>query len=149
MRILLNVIVAVLLAGCAAPKPEAPTAGPEVSRYTLTCSVATLQSRYSQPADLNNYDLQFLKSIEARWIGSLAQFKYSRLHTGKVTVRFLLYSDGRVTRLERLNNQVGETQGLICQQAILDPAPYAPWPPTLRPAAHSEYREFLLTFNYQ
>jgi hypothetical protein len=114
--------------------------------------VKTLKGRYSLPAEIANfdsYDLQFLKTVEARWLDLLAQWRYTRLRTGKVIVRFHLHSDGRITGLDRLNNQVGETQGLVCQKAVLDPAPYARRPQASGAPEHPDPREFLLTFSYQ
>jgi hypothetical protein len=45
-------------------------------------------------------------------------------------------------------NDVTETLSWACQRAILDPAPFAPFPPDLRRLLGKEYREIQFSFYY-
>ena len=68
--------------------------------------------------------------------------------SGKVVLRFHLYYDGRITKMEVADSSVGELLALVCQRAVLDPAPYDMWPSDLRRLAKSNFREVQFTFYY-
>jgi hypothetical protein len=63
-------------------------------------------------------------------------------------VEFNLTSDGRVTDLKVTENSVTDILALMCQRAVQDPAPFAPWPNDLRRLVGKEYREVRFTFYY-
>jgi hypothetical protein len=46
------------------------------------------------------------------------------------------------------DNNVGELLCLLCQRAVLDPAPYARWPSDMRRVIGDNYREVTFTFYY-
>jgi hypothetical protein len=71
-----------------------------------------------------------------------------RGRSGKVVLRFNLYYDGRITNMQVAENDVGELLALVCQRAVLDPAPYEVWPSDLRRLAKSNFRDVQFTFYY-
>jgi hypothetical protein len=63
-------------------------------------------------------------------------------------VEFRLHPDGRVTDLKIAQNEMSELLGIICQQAISDPAPYRKWPEDMRRDIPKDYRDVTFTFYY-
>ena len=47
-----------------------------------------------------------------------------------------------------LENTVTEKLALLCQKAVLDPAPYDQWPREMRLKAGADFREIRFTFYY-
>lgn len=94
------------------------------------------------------YDAAFIAAVQARWFSLLDQRDFVRNHTGKVVVNFRLNKDGRITELGVIENETNETLSWICQRAILDPAPYQPFPSDLRRMLNADYREVRFTFYY-
>jgi outer membrane biosynthesis protein TonB len=68
--------------------------------------------------------------------------------SGKVVVEFRLHPDGRITDLRMAENEMSDLLGLICAQAIREPAPYRPWPEEMRRDIPKEYRDVTFTFYY-
>jgi hypothetical protein len=113
-----------------------------VKRHALEASLDVRKQPFGQ------YDAMFIAAVQKRWFDILDERDYVQGHSGKVVLRFNLYYDGRITNLEIAENNVGELLAVICQRAILDPSPYAPWPTELRRMAKANYREVQFTFYY-
>ena len=94
------------------------------------------------------YDSAIIAAIQKRWYDLLETRDFAATYSGKVIVQFKLNSDGRVTELKVSQNEVTEILGLLCQRAVQDPAPFAPWPPDLRRLVGKEFREVRFTFFY-
>ena len=62
-------------------------------------------------------------------------------------VEFNLHANGRITGMKLLSSDVDELQSLICQQAVLDPAPFKPWPQKMRQVI-PDPRQVRFTFYY-
>jgi len=92
------------------------------------------------------YDEQFVEAVKARWYQLLEN--RSANVPGKVVVEFRLHPDGRITDLKVTQNEVSELLAMICQQAILDPAPYLPWPKQMRLEIPADFRDVQFTFYY-
>ncbi|MGA4642920.1 hypothetical protein [Limisphaera sp. 4302-co] len=95
-----------------------------------------------------DYDAAFVRAVADRWYALLDAKRYAGYQRGKVVVRFLLHSDGRVTDLEVVESTVGLDLSLLCEMAVLDPAPYAPWPIELRRLVQGGVRKVQFTFYY-
>ncbi len=78
------------------------------------------------------YDRALIEAISQRWYSLLDARDYASDSQGKVVLQFRLHYDGRITDLSVSENSAGEMLGLICQKAILDPAPFAVWPSDMR-----------------
>ena len=94
------------------------------------------------------YDALFVAAVQARWFNLLDERDYVGNQSGRVVVEFHLRRDGRITELRVVESQVNETLAWLCQRAILDPAPYRPFPPDLVRLLHRDYRPVRFTFYY-
>ena len=94
------------------------------------------------------YDAAIIAAIQNRWYDLLETRDYAAKYSGKVVLEFRLNSDGRVTDMKVSENGVTEILGLLCQRAVQDPAPFAPWPADLKRMVGKEYREVRFTFYY-
>jgi len=93
------------------------------------------------------YDAAFIAAVTQRWYSLLDQYNYSFDRSGKVVVQFRLNYDGRITDMKLVETSVGTVLGLLCQQAVLDPAPYERWPSDMRKMA-GDSRDVQFTFYY-
>ena len=95
-----------------------------------------------------NYDSTFIGIVQERWYQALAENRFMLDRHGKVAVTFRLHFDGRITALVSEENTVGDVLGLLCEKAILDPAPFPKWPSDMRKLVGSDVREVRFTFYY-
>jgi len=96
-----------------------------------------------------DYDRAVIAAVQERWYALLDEQGFAGERTGKVMVRFHLNSDGSVTEMKQVENTVDFTLALICQSAIRDPAPFAPWPSEMRKEIGAKYREVTFVFYYR
>lgn len=94
------------------------------------------------------YDAAFIEAVSQRWYDLLDQMSFDGYQRGKVMLQFALNYDGRITDMQVIEKTVGEALGLLCEMAVLDPAPYAPWPTELRRLVGSDQRKVQFTFYY-
>jgi hypothetical protein len=94
------------------------------------------------------YDAAFVNAVSDRWYALLEQKRYDGYQRGKVVLQFALNSDGRITDMKVVEATVGLDLSLVCEMAVLDPAPYAPWPSDLRRLVGSNQRKVQFTFYY-
>ncbi len=111
-----------------------------VNRHRIQSSLDAMKTSYG------DYDREFIDAVQTRWYQLLEDRATS---PGKVVVEFRLHPNGRITDLNMAQNEVSDLLGLICQQAIFDPAPYRPWPEEMRRDIPKEYRDVTFTFIYQ
>lgn len=101
------------------------------------------------PTAFGSYDAALVATVQQRWYDLVDNSQFSQ-RSGKVVLKFRLHYDGRITDLKMAGNEVGEMLGLLCQRAVLDPNPYAPWPSDMRrESAPKNYRDLVLTFYYE
>ncbi|HEV2392406.1 MAG TPA: hypothetical protein VG146_08590 [Verrucomicrobiae bacterium] len=93
------------------------------------------------------YDYAFIQAVEQHWYDLLDERQYASDSRGRVVLHFTLHYDGRVTDMEMAENTAGEVLGLICEKAVLDPAPFQPWPIEMR-RVMGETRNIQFTFIY-
>ena len=93
------------------------------------------------------YDAAFIAAVQERWYNLLDSTQFAQ-RSGKVVIEFRLTYDGRITEMRVAGNEVGEMLGLLCQRAILDPAPYAAWPADMRRLIGGNHRDVTFTFYY-
>ena len=94
------------------------------------------------------YDAALVEAISQRWFTLLDQREYASDSRGKVVLQFRLHYDGRITDMNMTENTAGEVLGLICQKAVLDPAPFAVWPSDMRRTL-GDTRNIQFTFFYR
>lgn len=111
--------------------------------------VAMIDSRGSV---FGEYDTLFVNVVRSRWYQLLEQNKYMLDRRGKVVLTFRIYQDGRISEPTVVENTVGDMLSLLCQKAILDPAPFPKWPAEMRRQvkvqSNAESREVRFTFYY-
>jgi hypothetical protein len=95
-----------------------------------------------------DYDEQFIEIVQSHWYDLLDKISYNGYRPGKVELQFRLYYDGRITDMSVVDENVGATLSLLCQKAILDPAPFDAWSREMRLMVDKDYREFHFTFYY-
>jgi outer membrane biosynthesis protein TonB len=113
-----------------------------VRKYSLEMSPS------AKATPFGSYDAAFIAAVQKRWFDILDARSFASEQTGKVIVEFRLYKDGRIMNLQVAETEVTDTLSWACQRAILDPAPYAPFPPDLRRLLGADYREVRFTFYY-
>lgn len=97
------------------------------------------------------YDAAFIAAVEQRWYQLIDSYhaKGGVLHQGKVVLDFQLRFDGRITGMSVADKSVEEIQALMCERAVLDPAPFARWPNDMRRMIGGDSREVRFTFYYE
>ena len=93
------------------------------------------------------YDAALVEAISQRWFTLLDEREYASDSRGKVVLQFHLHYDGRITDMNMSECTAGEVLGLICQKAVLDPAPFAAWPNDMRRTL-GDVRNIQFTFYY-
>jgi hypothetical protein len=94
------------------------------------------------------YDRAFIDAVSSRWYDLLDNVSYDGYRRGKVMLQFQLNYDGRITDMKVLENTVTETLSLLCQKAVLDPAPFDKWPREMRLMVGEDFRRITFTFYY-
>ena len=95
------------------------------------------------------YDEAFRAAVKTRWNDLIrARRDTAASHKGKVVLQFRLHSDGRITDMWVIENTSGEVMGVLCQKAVLDPAPYERWPREVLQWVGAASRVIKLTFYY-
>ncbi len=94
------------------------------------------------------YDAAFVAAVADRWYALLDQIKYDGYRPGRVVLEFQLHHDGRITELRVVESTVSDMLSLLCQKAVLDPAPYARWPREMRLMVGRDVRPIRFTFYY-
>jgi hypothetical protein len=113
-----------------------------VRRRSLVSSLDAIGSPFGA------YDAAVIAAVQERWYGLLEERSYASDRTGKVVLEFRLNYDGRVTDIKVVENTVDEMLCLLCQKAIVDPAPFGRWPSDMRRMVPEDYREVRFTFYY-
>jgi hypothetical protein len=93
------------------------------------------------------YDQELVEAIQSRWYGLLDAQKLTQL-TGRVVIEFHLHDDGTITDMSVQESTVDELLSALCQRAVIDPAPYKPWPSDMRRQIGMSFRDLRFTFYY-
>jgi hypothetical protein len=94
------------------------------------------------------YDAIVFQAIQKRWY-DLLDDSATPSRQGRVVIEVRMHSDGSITDLKVVQQDVGEILSLYCRKAINDPAPFAPWPGEMRAMIGQDYRNVSITFFYQ
>jgi hypothetical protein len=121
-----------------APGPRTKQEG-GVNRLASDSSVDAARTVYG------DYDRDFIDAVQSRW-DVLLKGRQNNV-AGTVVLEFNLHADGRISDMKRVSSDVNELQSLICQQAVLDPALYKPWPRQMV-AVVKDPRPMRFTFYY-
>ncbi|MCX7886737.1 MAG: hypothetical protein N3B01_05710, partial [Verrucomicrobiae bacterium] len=93
------------------------------------------------------YDKAIVRAVQSRWYALIEKNAlYER--AGEVTIYFQLLPDGSVTNATVKSTTAGEILALFCQKAIVESAPFGPWPEEVRAYVGNEPRDVYFTFYY-
>jgi outer membrane biosynthesis protein TonB len=95
------------------------------------------------------YDAAFIEAVQQHWYDLIDSQNASQLSAGRVVLEFNLNYDGRITDMKVIASDVNGLMTYLCEQAVLDPAPYEKWPSDMRRIIGSDRREVRFTFYYQ
>jgi hypothetical protein len=95
------------------------------------------------------YNARIIAAVQNRWYDLLDSRNYAGEQIGTVTVQFRLHSDGHISEVAFTESTVDLALGMLCQSAIKDPAPYDPWPETMRHTIGESSIEFTFKFFYR
>lgn len=111
-----------------------------VKKLDLSASVA------ARGTVTGNYDWSIYEAIRDHWYDLIDQVGAPQ--GGKVVLDFCFHSDGRISDMHVAETAVGEMQTLLCEKAILDPAPFPKWPKEMLQELGSDRRNIRWTFTY-
>ena len=98
------------------------------------------------------YDAAFIAAVQQRWNDLLDSINFGFDRHGRVILQFHLTYDGRITDMKVADDTVDGSMdglmGILCQRAVLDPAPYEKWPREMQLLIDKDYREIQFTFFY-
>lgn len=113
---------------------------PAISQQRLNLSERVPQSSFS------DYDRAVIDSVEQRWNDLLDKGAFP-LKNGLVVVEFTLSFNGTVSNVAVAKSTVNKQLSFVCTRAILDAAPFPPWPAPMRRQI-GDKRVIKFTFNY-
>lgn len=102
----------------------------------------------AKASPFGDYDYAFCRAVEQRWFQLLDENRYMLDQQGEVTLTFRIHQDGRISDMGVASASVGDILALLCQKAVLDPAPFPKWPTAMRQAVRADYREVRFRFFY-
>jgi hypothetical protein len=143
------VLALVFLAGCSVPElQERETRITMAQTPQETNDAVRVRMPGVAPKDsvFRVYDAKMIGRIEKRWLEltPLIQMRGA----GQVVVDFRLNYDGQVTDVRVRPTRLLGFAVEICKQAIMDCAPFDPWPAEMRRLIGETGREVTFTFNY-
>jgi len=150
MRVLCPPLALVLLlAGCSAPEleeREMKIVMAESPKETNHAVHVRLPGVSPKDALFREYDAKMIGRIQKRWLELTPLIQMRGV--GHVVADFTLKPDGQVTDIRVRPTRLLGFAVEICKQAILDCAPFDPWPAEMRRLIGETGREVTFTFNY-
>lgn len=128
--------------------PEADISGAMMKQEAGVDRVSLIPSLDVANSPFGSYDRLFVTAVDNRWKQLLREHRYALGRSGKVVLDFRLTYEGKITHVKVAESTVGEVLGLMCKRAVLDPAPYRPWPSDMRRVIGGNYRDVRFTFYY-
>ena len=130
------------------PDPTSAIAGEPMKQDGGVRRRAVVSSLNVKATPFGTYDEKIIAAIQKRWFDLLDERGSTLARSGRVVLEFRMTHDGRVTDMRVAENTVSETLSILCQRAVLDPAPYEPWPSDMRRMIGANYRDVRFTFYY-
>ena len=149
MRGLCPILALVLLLGCSVPEleeREVKITMAQTPKETNDAVRARMPGVTPKDSLFREYDEKMSKRIEKRWLELTPLIQMRGV--GQVVVDFRLRYDGQVADVQVRPTRLLGFAVEICKQAILDCAPFDPWPAEMRRLIGETGREVTFTFNY-
>jgi len=151
MRFSCPAVIVVLLLFVSCSVPELEEREPKITMAHATKETnnpvrVDLRGVAPEDSPFREYDAKMIGRIEKRWheLTPLIQMR----GTGQVIVDFRLKYDGQVTDVRVRPTRLLGYAVEICKQAILDCAPFDPWPAEMRRLLGEAGRDVIFTFHY-
>jgi hypothetical protein len=142
-------VVLLLMGGCSAPEleeREVKITMAQTPKETNDAVSVRMPAVGPKNSLFREYDAKMIGRIQKRWLEltPLIQMRGA----GQVVADFTLRYDGQVTDVRIRPTRLLGFAVEICKQAILDCAPFDPWPAEMRRLIGETGREVTFTFNY-
>ena len=142
------IFVLALTMGCKPGSEYARARQSEIKEfYTLWSETPMVAADH---AGTRTYYDQFEGAVVRQWHSIsdvFAEQGFVQQH-GQVTLQFRLSSDGLITNVKVIQSTTKTVQTLMCEKAVLDPAPYGRWTTTMRDQIGADHQELRFTFVY-
>ena len=94
------------------------------------------------------YLQRLVDTVQIQWERILIESKVYPPPGSTVSVKFILNSEGKVTKIVNVENKSSDQGSRACVSGITDRAPYGPWTDDMK-AMLGEQQEMTFTFYYQ
>ena len=94
------------------------------------------------------YLQRMIESVQIQWEKLLTESKVYPTSGSTVTVKFVMDSEGKISRIVNLDSTASDAASRACVSAITDRAPYGVWTDDMK-AMLGEQQEMTFTFYYQ
>src|SRR5262249_27730186 len=100
-----------------------------------------------QPFPFPTYDQPLVKAVYARWHGLLKNHPMPAAK-GRVVVVVRLHADGSISRVRSLPSSITPRLEQLCEQAVMDLAPFPKWTPDMTQEIGADVRSIRISFGY-
>lgn len=139
--------------------PQHPRARPMITQQPKTRPAIFAENKFGSSnigpiaidAKWSNYGAylqRLIESVQAQWDRLLNESRIYPPSGTTVEVKFILDSEGKISRIVNVDNQSSEQAGQACVKAISDRAPYGLWTDDMK-AMLGEQQEMTFKFFYQ
>lgn len=94
------------------------------------------------------YLQRMIETVQIRWEQLLVESKVYPTSGSTVTVKFVMDSEGKISRIVNVDGTASDAATRACMSAITDRAPYGAWTDDMK-AVLGEQQEMTFTFYYQ
>ncbi len=94
------------------------------------------------------YLQRMIDTVQIQWERLILQQSANPAQGSTVTVKFVMNSEGKITRIAGVESTAKEPATRACVSAITDRAPYGPWTDAMKTVLGAE-QEMTFTFYYQ
>ncbi len=112
---------------------------------TANIGPTAIDAKWSQYGE---YLRRMIDTVQIQWERMLVDWKASPANGSRVSVKFILDSDGKIAQIINWESTANDIATRACVSAIADPAPYGPWSEDMK-AVLGERQEMTFTFHYQ
>jgi hypothetical protein len=97
---------------------------------------------------IGEYDRVLIGKVQKRWLDLMGRAKIGENRTGRVVLEFELRANGLADHVRVIEKDTDEMLCFLCESAVLDSAPFAPWSIDMRRASKADARLVRFTFLY-
>lgn len=120
-------ILALVVSCVSSPRQTSSETPAQTTDPSLTSQPPELIFKGREITGDTNYDLNFAETVNQKWSDLLDTGHFTVNSTGKVVLEFELHPDGTISHIEIKSQNVGPLLTYVCEKAVIDGAPYAPW----------------------